>query len=291
MKCYIDIDESLYNKIVKENSMYIGRINTGVTSFLYCDNNMINFLKPYIKTEKLDKREIHFKNTKETGLLIHQLSNFKISEKELIKSNFKGENYNRIMENACFRLENSFCFKSIKDYLFGARISCVPFDEYKLLKHYLTNYNKWGIDLSEDFYNELITITEFILNQIKGDKTYCNYDIEIPLNRIRNKDVIVERVKGQIDIIDESCIYDIKCNSSDNKYKSIMQVLIYLCMIYRKNFFGTYDIKQIKVINPILNVVHSIDIEEFGTNNLLKFFKIVFSDYIENKKVEIINFD
>ena len=291
MKCYIDIDESLYNKIVKENSRYKGNISTGARTLLYCDKNMINFLKPYIKTEKFDKREIHFKNTRYTGILIHQFSNFKISEKELIKSNFKGEIYNRIMENACFRLENSFCFNSIKIYMFGARISCVPFDEYKLLKHYLRNYNKWGIDLTEDFYNELITITEFILKQIKGDKTYCNYDIEIPLNIIRKNDVIVERVKGQIDIIDDNCIYDIKCNSSDKKYKSIMQVLIYLCMIYRKNFFGTYDIKQIKVINPIINVVHSIDIEDFGVNNLLKFFKIVFSDYIENKKVEIINFD
>ena len=291
MKCYINIDESLYNKIEKENSRYIGRTTSGVKDFLYCDKNMINFLKPYIKTEKFDKREVHFKNTRYTGLLIHQFTNFKISEKGLINTNFKGEHYNRIMENAYFRLENSFCFKSIKDYLFGARISCVPYDEYKLLKHYLKNYNKWGIDLSEDFYNELLIITEFILNQINGGKTYCNYDIVTPMILIRKNDVIVETVKGQIDIIDENCIYDIKCNTTDKKYNSIMQVLIYLSMVYRKNFFGTYDIKQIKVINPILNVVHSIDIEEFGTNNLLKFFKIVFSDYIENKKVEIINFD
>lgn len=288
MKCYIEIDNGLYNHFEGIEEKHFVRITTGVTSLCYCSKDMINFLAPYIKTERYGKRDIHFKNSRQIGQLIHQYCNFKIVMKNYFENKIYGDCYAGLTKEKYLKIKYAIPFQSINDFLFTSYISYTPYDEYKLLKHYITTHYKSKIDISEEFYNDLINISEFVLNQIKGKKVHYNREVITTLYLKRTNDIICDSIIGDIDIIDENCIYDIKCTSTDNKYKSIMQVLIYLCMKCRKDFFLQNDIKQVKIINPILNVVHTIDIDEFGLDNILKFFKMVFSDYLENHNVEII---
>ena len=68
-----------------------------------------------------------------------------------------------------------------------------------------------------------------------------------------------------------------------------MQVLTYLCIYYITMFDQIKDLKQVKIINPILNRIHYINIDDFGKDNLLKFFQMMFDGYLRNRKIEIIN--
>ena len=297
MKCYIKVENNGYDEVkncLPTNIRYtIPSINRfdGVTNMIWCDKDMVNFLKPYIKTEKYDKRELHFKNNKEMGSLIEKFTSFRIEYNSLLKEGYKSEYYNELLEEAKYYYIDLALIKSLDKYLMYSYMCNVPFDEIKLINNYLNRFYKNKLILTDEIYNDFIEISDFILNNITGHKVYHSKELVTAFNSLthRKDNTIRTIINGRIDFIDENCIYDIKCTTKDSKYVSIIQVLIYLCMIYLNDFFQLYDIKYVKIINPILNVIHTINIDDFGKDNILKFFKLMFVDYLENKEVKIIN--
>ena len=290
MKCWIYIKDNDFNDLLhcfpKKSRFCLSPIirESGVTSLLSINNEIINIISPYIKTEKYYKRELHFKNSKEMGNLIEQYTSFRIKYNLLLKEGYKSEYYNELLRKTKF-YQRCFIFnKSLDNYLMYSYMSNIPFDEIKLINNYLNRFHKNKFRLSDDVYNDFIEISDFILNNITGNKVYHSKDINISFHRLneRKDSIIKDNVNGRIDFIDENCIYDLKCTSRDEKYRSILQVLMYLCMCY---YNGDYDIKYVKVINPILNIVHTIDIDDFGIINIEKINKLMFSEFLENKEL------
>ena len=294
MKCWVYIEDNDYNDLLKyfpkKSRFCLSPVirESGVTSLLSNNNELINTIKPYIKTEKYYKRELHFKNSKEMGSLIEQYTSFRIKYNLLLKKGYKSKYYNELLEKTKFFLNSRFFIfpKSLDRYLMYSYMSNIPFDEIKLINNYLNRFYKNKFRLNDEVYNDFIEISEFIINNITGNKVIHSKDINISFHRLnaRKDSIIKDNINGRIDFIDENCIYDLKCTSKDDKYRSILQILMYLCICYYK---GDYDIKYVKIINPILNIVHTIDIDDFGIINIEKIIKLMFSDFLENKELRI----
>lgn len=284
MKCYIcDIKEG-----EKKNCYYALPSNhteqTDISVSKIIENNknkeqIRELLKPYIKTENFEKRELHFKNSSETGKLIQQLCNYKIRYQYCMHHNIRYTFTTNI---------------TLTDYLFYGKYYYDIEDEYKLFKNYFNRYYKKTFEVSPEIYKEFNEISDFMIKELNILETNTNKHLNgwiyKEIKKTKNtKKVYQYRIYGDPDFVDDKGIYDLKCvGKEDSKFKQISQVLLYLCLYY-SYLDNEKDFKYVKIINPILNRIHYIDLDEFGKENLLKFYKLMFSEYLdENNEIEVI---
>lgn len=265
----------------------IRRDNVGVKKLISLNKNkekIKELVTPYIHNEIGERRELHFKNTCETGKLIEQFINYKMQYRLFSDANYKF----------------NFTFQpSLSDYMFYGKYYYGLENECDMINSYFNRFNKRSFNINEIIFNDINKISEYVLNQISNeDYRYQKY-VYLDLSNeyedyryegrkgldIRCKKIIGSIIQGNIDYINKNGIYDLKCTTTDNKYDNIIQILCYLCMYL--NCEDGKDVKVVKIINPILNRNYYIDVEEFGVRNIRKFFELIFSEYLEDIKFEI----
>lgn len=297
MKCYINIlDNDIRNmnsykendKRFKNKQRYLYYKATDI----HVNDEIIKLIKPYIKTEKIEKKDIHFKNTRYTGIFLQNYCDYKIKYQRFLKNGFSDfyfkTLYNDVIYSANFK--RTFHFRDLTDYMFNSIFLQIPYDEEKLFNNYIKNNYKKPFDVTEDVYNDFNSMTDFVLKELDYESVYLgHYIASASIYNLKENILDNCKITGVPDYIDNKGIYELKCSISDKKYVYISQVLTYAC-IYYTHMFDNKEFKYVKVINPILNIIHSINLDEFGKDNILKFFKLSFYNCLENKEIEIVEY-
>ena len=294
MKCIIKYEPNIKDKDYDNLYSFDRTIEIlGVKKLIKNNKNKFEIkelIKPYIKTEQFEKRELHFKNTRFTGVLIQQYCNFKIKYQRLVDKGYNSEFYKNYLNYfKCWNEVFGIIHPPLNEYLCKAILFNVPFDEQKLLNNCFNHYYKNSFEINDKIYDDIINISEFILKHFNVNQIITDHHTTIGINNIIDGAIKTIEIDGMPDYIDDNGIYDLKCCNTDNKYFDVMQVLTYLCIYYITMFDQIKDLKQVKIINPILNRIHYINIDDFGKDNLLKFFQMMFDGYLRNRKIEIIN--
>lgn len=294
MKCIIKYDPNIKDKDYDNLYSFDRTIEIlGVKKLIKNNKNKFEIkelIKPYIKTEQFKKRELHFKNTRFTGVLIQQYCNFKIKYQRLVDKGYNSEFYKNYLNYfKCWNEVYGIIQPPLNEYLCKAILFNVPFDEQKLLNNCFKHYYKNSFEINDKIYDDIINISEFTLKHFNVNQIITDHHTTICINNIIDGVLTTTEIDGMPDYIDDNGIYDLKCCNIDNKYFDIMQVLTYLCIYYINNFDCIKDLKHVMIINPILNRIHYINIDDFGKDNLLKFFQMMFDEYLGNRKIEIIN--
>lgn len=267
--------EPLYSTkywLFKRDDKRIG-VNKAI-SLCKCKKEIRELLEKYIKIEKFDKPNLHFKNTSEYGKLFQSFCDYKLK-----RSRYLGD-------GSTPKLTLEVGGGVLSDYLWIGKTYYDIKDEEYLINTYLSKFYKKDVIFNHEIYMDFLNMVEFVKYFTDCENELASKrNVTCRISSVLEKEKVIKCLyfDGEIDYHSNNKVFELKCSSKISYTSAIEQCLAYACMLIDRAFrydLKGYDIKEIGVINTILGTYCHMNLDEFGQDNLEKFCELFFREVI-----------
>lgn len=267
--------EPLYSKkywLYERDDKRIG-VNKAI-SLCKCKKELRKLLENYIKIEKFDKPNLHFKNNSEYGKLFQSFCDYKLNRSQYFGDGSTPKHF--------LSRED----KGLSDYLWIGKTYYDIKDEEYLINMYLSKFYKKDVIFNHEVYNDFLNMVEFVKSYTDNEnKLFIKRKVTGRISSILEKEKVAKCLffDGEIDYHSKNKIFELKCSSKITYTSAIEQCLSYACILIEEiSRYGLegYDIKEIGIINTILGTYCHMNLDEFGQDNLEKFCELIFREVV-----------